>query len=408
MSDPMREVGMKRPGSLKRRSRGRRWTRRVGFSLAGVVVVVLAVYGWAWASLDSSAVARAMIWMDADVGDQYRFPARVIPAGEDVSPLPSGDEIDLGASPLGGNRGFDGFLRQTDTLSFLVVHDDRLVYERYFGGSDREALHTSWSVAKSVLSTLVGIAIEEGVIRSVDDPVTDYLPELARRDPRFERITLRHLLTMSSGLRYWETDFPWPFADDSYTYYGTNLREIAIDDTRIERRPGEEFHYNNYNPLLLGLVLERVTGMSVAEYTSTRLWQPLGVESKATWNLDSEESAFEKMESGFNATAADYARFGLAFLHDGEWAGSRIVSRQWVRAATALDTTTDPADRYQYFWWVDVERAGRFYALGNLGQYIYVAPDTDAVIVRTGSDWGIDNDAWLDVLRNVADELPRS
>jgi CubicO group peptidase (beta-lactamase class C family) len=383
----------------------RRWPRRVGLVLAGLLVAFLAVYGWAWASLDSSAVARAMIWMDADVGDQYRFPSRVVPAGESVSQLPTGDEIDLGPSPLGGGGGFEGFLRQTDSRSFLVVHDDRLVYERYFQGSDPATLHTTWSVAKSVLSTLVGIAVDEGLIGRVDDPVTMYIPELARKDPRFERITLRHLLTMSSGLRYWETDLPWPFADDTYTYYGGDLREIALEKSEVEGPPGEEFHYNNYNPLLLGLVLERVSHMSVAEYTSTRLWQPLGAEQDASWSLDSEESGFEKLESGVNATAADYARFGLTYLHDGAWKGTRIVSKEWVRDATALDTTTDPAARYQYFWWVDVERSGRFYALGNFGQYIYVAPDASTVIVRTASDWGMDNDAWLGVLREVADQL---
>jgi len=387
------------------RSRWRRWGRRLGVSLAGVIVAVGAVYGWAWASLDSSAVARAMIWMDADVGDQDRFPSRIIPAGEDPSPLLSGDELDLGPSPLGGRDDFDGFLRRTGTHAFLVVQNHMLMYERYFAGSGRKMLHTTWSVAKSVVSTLVGIAVEEGRIGAVDDPVTEYVPELAMRDPRFERITLRHLMTMSSGLRYWETDLPWPFADDTYTYYGADLRRIALEKSEIERPPGEEFHYNNYNPLLLGLVLERATGTSVSEYASAKLWQPLGAERDATWSLDSEGSRFEKMESGFNATAADFARFGLMFLHGGEWAGTRIVSDDWVREATALDTTTDPADGYQYFWWVEVERPGRFYALGNFGQYIYVAPDTGTVIVRTGSDWGIENDAWLDVLRDVADRL---
>jgi CubicO group peptidase (beta-lactamase class C family) len=389
-------------------TRWRRWVRRLGFMLAGLLLAAIAVYGWAWASLDSSAVARAMIWMDADVGDQYRFPSRVIQAGKTVSQLRDSEEVDLGPSPLGGGGGFDGFLRQTSTRSFLVVHNDRLVYEHYFQGSDRETLHTTWSVAKSVLSTLVGIAIDQGLIDGVDDPVTKYVPELARRDPRFERITLRHLLTMSSGMRYWDTDFPWPFADDSYTYYGADLREAALDGSRIERPPGEEFHYNNYNPLLLGLVLERVTGTTVSDYMSTRLWQPLGAERDATWSLDSEDSGFEKMESGVNATAADYARFGLAFLHGGEWGGSRIVSEEWVRDATSLDTAADPADRYQYLWWIDVERPGRFYALGNFGQYIYVAPDTGTVIVRTASGWGIENNAWLDVFRDVADQLPRS
>ncbi|HZA26882.1 MAG TPA: serine hydrolase [Actinomycetota bacterium] len=394
---------MSRRRRVKSGSRWRRWVRGIGFGLASVVVAFLAVYGWAWASLDSSAVARAMIWMDADVGDQFRFPSRTIPAGEAVSPLPVGDEVDLGPSPLGGAGGFDGFLRQTDTRAFLVVQDDRVVYERYLDGSTRRTLHTTWSVAKSVLSTLVGIAVEDGLIGSIDDPVTEYLPELLEKDRRFERITLRHLLTMSSGLRYWDTDLPWPFADDSYTYYGADLREIALEKSEVEGPPGEAFHYNNYNPLLLGLVLERVSGMSVAEYTSTRLWQPLGAERDATWSLDSEDSGFEKMESGVNATAADYARFGLAFLHGGEWGGSRIVSADWVHDATTADIAGDPADRYQYFWWVDLDRPGRYYALGNFGQYIYVAPDAGTVIVRTASDWGVDNHAWLGVLRDVAD-----
>jgi CubicO group peptidase (beta-lactamase class C family) len=101
---------------------------------------------------------------------------------------------------------------------------------------------------------------------------------------------------------------PWPWADDTFSYYGVDLRDVALNRTRIDRPPGEEFRYNNYHPLLLGLVLERATGMSVSEYMATRLWQPLGAEADATWNLDSEGSGFEKMESGLNAAPVDYAR----------------------------------------------------------------------------------------------------
>ena len=388
----------------------RRWLRRLAGTFAVLVVVVLAVYGWARASVDRSTIARALVWGDSDVGDQFRFPARVIPAGREASPLPAGDEGDLRAGALGGDGGgsaSQGLLRPTGTRALVVVHDDRVVLERYFGGSGRQTRQTSFSVAKSFVSTLVGMAIDEGLIGSAEDPVTDYLPELAARDPRFERITLRDLLTMSSGIRYWETDLPWPWADDTYTYYGVDLREVALNHTEIEGPPGQEWHYNNFHPLLLGLVLERVTGMSVSQYMATRLWQPLGAERDATWNLDSERSRFEKMESGLNATAVDYARFGLLFLHRGQWNGSQVVSEEWVRAATAPDTATDPARHYQYFWWVDVERPGRFYALGNHGQYVYVAPDADTVIVRSGRDWGVDNDAWLTILRDTADQLTR-
>jgi len=153
------------------------------------------------------------------------------------------------------------------------------------------------------------------------------------------------------------------------------------------------------------MVLERATGMSVSEFMSTRLWMPLGAEVDATWSLDSEASGFEKMESGLNAAPVDYARFGQLFLRGGEWNGTRIVSEEWVRAATVADVSTDPAKDYQYFWWIDVQRPGRFYALGNFGQYVYVAPDAGAVIVRNGRDWGVDNDTWVSVMRDLADQL---
>jgi len=372
-----------------------------------VALLVVGVYAWAWASLDRSSIARAMLWREADVGDQHRFPARTIPAGDEASPLPAGDEIDPPAPPSGAedDRAFDEFLRGTGTLGFVVLDDDLLVYERYFGGADRQTRQTSFSVAKSFLSTLIGIAIDEGLIGSVTDPVTEYLPELSERDPRFERITLQDLLTMSSGIRYEEQSLPLPWGDDVDTYYGTDLRDLGLSATQIVRPPGQEWLYNNYNPLLLGLVLERATGTSVSDYMATKLWQPLGAEADATWSLDSEGSGFEKMESGLNATPVDYARFGELFLHAGEWNGQRIVSEDWVREATAADVTTDPAGHYQYFWWIDTQRPDRFYALGNFGQYIYVAPDAGAVIVRNGRDWGVENDTWLSVFREVADQL---
>jgi CubicO group peptidase (beta-lactamase class C family) len=392
---------------LPRRSQ-RRWLRRLALAVVGVILTAAAVYGWAWLSTDSSTVARALIWMDADVGDQHRFPARNIFAGEHASRLPAGGEAELLAPDLDADhRGtdLDEFLRGTDTRAFVVAHEDRLVYERYLGGSDRRTPETSFSVAKSFMSTLVGIAIEEGLIGGVDDPVTDYLPELSERDPRFQRISLRDLLTMSSGLRYTESDFPWPRSDDTYTYYGVDLRQVALERSEVEGPPGQVWHYNNYNPLLLGLVLERATGMSVSRYMATELWQPLGAGSDATWSLDSDSSGFEKMESGLNATALDYARFGLLFLHGGKSNGKRVISEEWVRAATASRVTTDHGDGYGYFWWVDAERPGNFYAFGNYGQYIYVAPDAEAVIVRAGSDWGVDNEIWLTVFRDLTDQL---
>jgi CubicO group peptidase (beta-lactamase class C family) len=387
-------------------TRVRRWLL-VAVGVFGLLVAAaLGVYVWAWASTDESTFARAVIWRESDVGDQHRFPARQIPAGARTSPLRAGVEADLVVS--GEGKGLDEFLGGTDTLAFLVVHDDRLVYERYFDGATRESLQTSFSAAKSFVSTLVGIALDEGLIESIEDPVTDYVPELAARDPGFRQITLRHLLTMSSGIRYREGGFP-SLGDDTYTYYGVDLRDLALNRTQIDGTPGVAWQYNNYHPLLLGLVLERVTGTSVSAFMAKTLWQPLGAEADATWNLDSERSGFEKLESGLNARPVDYARFGQLFLHNGRWNGRRIVSEDWVRAATGAEPTTDSAyyHGYRYFWWIDVNRPGSYYALGKYGQYIYVAPDADAVVVRLGRDWGVGDSTWLMTFGDIADQLKR-
>jgi CubicO group peptidase (beta-lactamase class C family) len=386
--------------------RVRRWLLVPVGVLGVLLAAVLGVYGWAWSATDNSTFARALIWRESDVGDQHRFPARRIRTGAHPSRLPTGVEARLVLSGVAAE--LDGFLRETDTLAFVVVHRDRIVHERYFGDSSRASLQTSFSAAKSFVSTLVGIAVDAGLIDSIDDRVTEYLPELAARDPRFREITLRHLLTMSSGIRYEEGGFP-SLGDDTYTYYGVDLRDVALERTEVQHPPGLAWQYNNFHPLLLGLVLERVTGRSVSEFMATRLWQPLGAEADATWNLDSERSGFEKMESGLNARAVDYARFGLLFLHGGEWNGRRIVSRRWVRAATGADTTSGPASYYSYgyLWWLDADRPGRFYAMGKYGQYVYVAPDADAVVVRLGRDSGVGNITWLVTLREVADQLKR-
>jgi hypothetical protein len=165
------------------------------------------------------------------------------------------------------NGSLEDYLDASGTTAFLVIHDDKLLYERYFNGYDETSVNTSFSMAKSFASALVGIAIDEGHIKSVDVPITNYIPELLEKDKRFRSVTIRNLLTMSSGIKYEEGgDLPWSEeADDTKTYYATNLRKLALN-SRIEGEPGEYFEYNNYNPLLVGLILERATKMPVARY----------------------------------------------------------------------------------------------------------------------------------------------
>ncbi|WP_210509083.1 serine hydrolase [Naasia sp. SYSU D00057] len=377
------------------------------------VLLLGMLWSAAYLSTPHSQLARTLIWLEADVEDHKRFPARIVENAPPPFLFERGQPIEgLGRGVGGGAAGAEGadgtgsleaFLEGTDTTAFLAIQDDAIVYEEYFDGYREDSIQTSFSMAKSFLSTLVGIAIDEGAIGSVDDPVTEYVPELAKRDPRFASITIRNLLTMSSGIAYEEAGLPW--SDDATTYYAPDLRAVALS-ARIERGPAEEFHYNNFHPLLLGLILERATGTCVSCYLEDRIWKPLGMEAPGSWSLDSEDSGFEKLESGINARARDYARFGRLFLKEGDWNGRRIVSADWVTEATADDTSSDPADFYQYMWWVQPQsgRRDHFFARGNFGQYIYVVPDKDLILVRLGT--GAGEQDWPSVLRDIAATVP--
>jgi len=213
---------------------------------------------------------------------------------------------------------------------------------------------------------------------------------------------------MSSGLEYSELGLPW--SDDSLTYYDPDLRRLVLNGTRVERGPGEAFLYNNYNPLLVGLALERATGQSAASYLEQHLWQPLGAEYDASWSLDSEADGFEKMESGINARAIDYAKFGLLYLRHGRWGDNQLIPADWVAASTTPQAPAGSPEgtRYGYFWWVwtgDTAASSkpRFFARGNLGQFIFVAPDKDLVIVRMGREFGYEH--WNDLLDRLTDEI---
>jgi CubicO group peptidase (beta-lactamase class C family) len=171
----------------------------------------------------------------------------------------------------------ENFLALSDTQAFIVIQDGAVVYEDYFNDTERNTPVTSFSVAKSFTSALVGIAIEEGYINDVNDPITEYLPELAERDPRFEDVSIRHLLLMSSGFEYDEMGSFLFDGDDALTTYHPDQRQLALDNTRIADPPGAYFQYNKYHPQLLGMIIERTTGVSVTEYMQRTQWEPLGL-----------------------------------------------------------------------------------------------------------------------------------
>jgi CubicO group peptidase (beta-lactamase class C family) len=389
----------------------------IGAGLLLLLAAVVALIGYL--SAPHFYLTRTIFWGESDHKDLEKFPARPI---YNAPPISRFDELPA-ANPYAsqieaiGNRSTNdslvNYLQSSGTTAFLVIHEDKLVYERYFNGYDESSLNTSFSMAKSFASALVGIAIDEGHIKSVNEPITNYIPRLLKKDERFEEITIRHLLTMSSGIKYEEGgDLPWSEeADDTKTYYSTDLRELALENCRIEGKAGKYFEYNNYNPLLVGMILERATGMPVSRYLQEKLWKPMGMEADGSWSLDSTRSGFEKMESGLNARPRDFARFGMLFAGEGDWEGRQLISRGWVEESTRADTRTDPSLEYQYFWWVGTpdDKTSHFSARGKYGQYIYVAPEKDLVIVRLGKAEGEKGyDYWIDLFEQLATKLDTS
>ncbi|MBI5934837.1 MAG: serine hydrolase [Chloroflexi bacterium] len=386
--------------------------------LLGLLAIISLLLLYAYLTYPAEYVNRVLRWRDSDVYDYQKLPEHPLAISGSPFELSLNLDEEHVRTQFGlasGMDDFDSFLEKNRTQAFIVIHDDTILYERYFNGASRDSIVTSFSIAKSFTSALIGVAISEGHIHSVDDPITDYLPELEDRDPAFANITIRNLLMMSSGIKY--AEFPFVNGDDAKTYYYPDLRQLALNDTKIVGAPGEKFLYNNYHPLLLGMILERATGTSVANYLQEKIWKPIGMEYPGSWSLD--EAEFEKMESGINARAIDFAKFGRLFLNNGNWNGDQVVPAEWVVESTQADTSVDythyyPDDfifangqgYYKYMWW-GIQRDEQnhdFMALGNHGQFIYISPQKNLIILRFGESYGeiTGADGWVDAFYKFA------
>ncbi len=276
------------------------------------------------------------------------------------------------------------------TQGVMIVHDDSIVYEKYWGDFSADRLATVFSVSKSITSLLCGIAVDEGYIEGIDDPVTKYLPELKGKDPRWEKLTIRYLLYMFSGL-----DF-----DDEYEFnikelktvnavarlnYGHNLMK-QIRGLKFRCDPGTEFRYESMTTAILGVIIERATGMHYADYLSEKVWKPLQMESVALINIDSRKHHAPHAFGGITCTLKDLAKIGRLYLNLGMWDGKRIVSEDWIH----LTTDYNPKSCYHYSWY-DVRFEGfetgqypGFYALGICNQVLYINPYKKLIMVRIG------------------------
>lgn len=277
----------------------------------------------------------------------------------------------------------NALMEELDAVGLLVIKNDSIQFEKYWDGYSDSSLSNSFSMAKSVTSLLIGVAIKEGKIKSVDQPVGDFIPEFKEGDKA--ALTIKDVLTMSSGTN-WNESYSNPASETTELYYGKDLYKVATK-VQMEKKPGTYHSYKSGDTQLLGLILQKVTGKSLSEYASEKLWEPMGAEHPALWSLD-KKGGSEKAYCCFNSNTRDFARLGKLMLDSGKWKGNAIIDSNYyvnsIKACGVNDDHGQTCDYYGYQWWIDPMHPEIFYARGILGQYIIVIPSKKTIIVRLG------------------------
>jgi CubicO group peptidase (beta-lactamase class C family) len=368
-------------------------TRRLALALPAVLIVAASA---GWFSLDRETRGLlatlptnrdVLFWSqpqrDAAFRALDRLPvlakARVVPAGPAALPLPAGPPLKLALD-------VDAYMAGQRSAALLIVHDGRLRLERYGLGFDGRGRWTTFSVAKSITSTLVGAAIRDGYIRSMDDKVSDYIPQM--KGSAYDEVSVRQLLTMTSGVR-WNEDYADPKSD--VARFNNHKPEAGVDAlvSYMRRLPreapaGTRWHYSTGETNLVGVLLAQATKKPLATYLSEKIWVPAGMEQQATWILN--RTGNEISGCCIQAATRDFARFGVFILNGARVDGQSIVPPGWLADATTERTGIgQPGRGYGYLWWTYTD--GSFAARGIFGQGIFIDPKRKLVIA-SNADWG--------------------
>jgi CubicO group peptidase (beta-lactamase class C family) len=339
-----------------------------------------------------------------DGKDIHRFPSERIVAGDNCFEflrVENGIGQRIKVNDWGTGTPYlvslDGLKERHKVRNLTVIRNDTILYEGYGMGKSASDVHASYSIAKSFTSALIGIAISEGHIGSVRDRVTDHIPELKGME-HADDLRIEHLLNMTSGIRH-------RLRNDAVIYYGRDVTR-ALPHVQFAHRPGTFQEYVNINVQLLGIILQRTTGMTPAEYMTQKLWKPLGMCSDALWTTDRRGNNLTFCCMG--ATALDYAKLGRLYLKNGNWDGRQLVPEEWVRHSLARDTTEGSSFGYNYGWHIGEAEYGDFMADGMYKQHVYVHPGKKIVIVLLcdrENALHAERTQWRNVFKQIVDQL---
>ena len=303
-----------------------------------------------------------------------------------------------------------------NTDGLMILKDGEVHYENYWNENKETSRHIIWSVSKSFLSALVGIALDEGLIEDINDPIIKYLKDF--KGTGYEGVSIKNLLQMSSGIEFNE-DYGDPDSDINrygrVTATGTSQREFA-KTLKNSREPGTYNHYISLDSQMLGMLVAEVSNMSVKEYLHEKIWSKIGMQDDAFYLTDKQE--IEMSLGGLNVTLRDMAKFGQLYLNKGKWNGNQIVPSEWVANSTipldkhvqpnAGDEFSSDAWGYGYQWWVPGPEVSDYTAHGIYNQFIYINPESNVVIAKTSSNYNFvderqyTKDAHIAIFRTIA------
>lgn len=312
--------------------------------------------------------------MSAHIDDGKFFSRNIIAAG---NPVPWEEDSEYNKIELPKNIVED--LTHSNTASFLVIRNGKILHEQYWNGYDKHSKTNSFSMAKAITVMLLGKAIEEGKIKSIDDKFSNYFNEFKGKEFT-ENLTLKNLAQMESGLN-WEENYKNPFLPNAKAYYGSSLVKATFS-RRFKQNPGEKFEYQSGSTQLLGFAVRKAINQSLSSYLSEKFWIPLGMEQDAEWSTD--ESGMEKTYCCIHSTTRDFAKLGQLFLDNGKVNGEQILNLDFINQ---MRTPTEKSEEiYGMGFWINNDNPIKhYYFLGLQGQYIIMIPEHNMVIVRTGS-----------------------
>lgn len=362
----------------------------------------------------SCKIIKPVYYNLPDEKDAKRFPYRTVLQGPDSSIFnfkKTNDTPDVVKHIRIENKSINAtgvtlnqFVKLHKTISFAIIRNDSLLYEYYADNYSATKNVTSFSIAKAYITMLIGIAIKEGYIKTVNEPITDYITEWKDK-PGYNLITIKDLLRHTSGLKFTESVFN-PESDQLQFYYGTTLRK-NIMASAIWEPPGLHFDYQSENPSLLALILERTTGTTVSNYLQKKIWSQIGTEAPALWSTDRNDSAaIEKAFCCLNARTLDFAKFARLLLNKGTWNGKQIVPQQWIEESIIRTIERGGKISYGYNLGIGPVAYNSFYPIGLYGQLLYIYPAKNIIIVRFGNaDINYNPNYWKEMMLQLIDQL---